>query len=196
MYRSSLLALVLALSGVFFVNTITVHADSGSAYDINGSMTIPGNSSCPSCSETINFSFELTPNPTALVCNGFGEPCVENMNIGSFGPLGTFTAPYQLQAGYIPFFDGGDEVDLDMLFPNGYLAAPVANPGDLWTCDTAICVADFSPDGVAFTNGRAYTVAEEFTATLVATPEPPTATLGLCGILTLCLLVSRRKLRA
>lgn len=39
-----------------------------------------------------------------------------------------------------------------------------------------------------------FTVANEFTATLIATPEPPTTALGLCGILALCLLEARRKL--
>jgi hypothetical protein len=211
MYRLSVMVLVLALGGLFFVNATAVHADSGPDYDINGTMTLTGNSDCGgTCIETISYSFELSSpqnpsSPSTQICafEMYSGCVIGPISSSSTGPIASFDLiglngqPFPDRGLFLAFTDGRSD-EADMYFqPAGTGTPPLALESNLFECESAACVNDgFNGSLGAGDVMYTFTVANEFTATLVPTPEPPTAMLGLCGILALCLLAPRRKLQA
>jgi hypothetical protein len=209
MCRSSLLVLALALGGFSLVNAIAVRADSGPAYDINGQMTLTGNNDCGgTCTEIISYSFVLSSpqnpsSPSTQICafemySGCVIGPIFTSSSGPLGFFGSYSQPFP-QHGFLLGFGNDQGDDVDMYFqPAGEGTPPVALQSNLYGCVSTACV-DLGFDGSdipAMYDTYTFTVVNEFTATLVSTPEPPTAMLGLCGILALCLLAARRKLHA
>jgi hypothetical protein len=90
-----------------------IQANADSIYEVIGTLTIPGNSSNPGVSETINYSFEL--DYSQLDVNYVvGTPVIT-----SFGPVFTFSLEHGASgafSGYIGFFSqsstGYAEIDL------------------------------------------------------------------------------------
>lgn len=169
--RLAVAFLVLFLAGV-------ARADgtpTGTLYDINGSMTIAGDSLCPSCTETINYSFVLDESPdcpfSLLAC------VVGPVSSSSSGPLGTFVADGGINTDhgrYLPFGDGmGDEVD--MYFGLG--TPPFAMPSNIFTCISSACAADFGFGTVPYE----FSVANEFTAVELTSGAPEPSSLLLLG---------------
>jgi hypothetical protein len=170
------LKLTIALAALFLAGV--AHADgtpAGTLYDINGSMTVSGDSSCPSCSETINYSFVLNESPD---CPFSLNACVVGpVSSSSSGPLGTFLGEASLNTDhglYLGFLDHiGDEVDM-YLSANGL---PVALPSNLYECLSLACGEDFGLSGGQYT----FTVANEFAAVDPPPNVPEPSSLLLLG---------------
>jgi hypothetical protein len=176
------LKLTLALATLLLAGA--AHADgtpAGTLYEINGSMTVSGDSSCPGCSETINYSFVLNESPA---CPFSLNACVVGpVSSSSSGPLGTFVGESNINIDhglYLGFLDHiGDEVDM-YLSVNGL---PVALPSNLFECLSLACGEDFGLAGSQYT----FTVANEFTAVDPPpnVPEPSSLLLLEAGLLAL-----------
>lgn len=83
--------LAVALAILFLAGV--AHADgapAGTLYDINGSMTLGGDANCPSCAETINYSFLLDVSAGCPI--SIPECAIGAVTSSSFGPLGTFVS--------------------------------------------------------------------------------------------------------
>lgn len=142
----------IALFVSFLLFPLTVCADTVTSYDVSGDVTLAGNVNCPTCSESVGFSFgfDWTPEP-----NGFGgtwyTASIVNMETNWSGQMATAAgAPGTLGAFYIPLFDShGDEVDLGIQggldFPWAVPPAPEIQGSWLWGCTAATCINDFAP---------------------------------------------------
>jgi hypothetical protein len=193
---ASLILLVIPISLAFL---LPLPANADSTYVINGAMTVPGNSNCPTCSETIDYSFVLEYFPSELAyCNGDGPAlsfaCVlGTVQTTSMGQMGNnFQAPADDilspdHGWYLPFVSNGNEIDMTMAFGG---PTPIALQSNLHACSGIGCT-DFLPNGLDPTASYSFTVANEFTATLI--PEPSSVSLGICGILALALLLKIRR---
>ncbi len=181
-----------------------VQADADSVYEISGTLTIPGNSSNPGVSETINFSFEL--DYTQLVR---GLPTVVGTpTINSFGPLGTFlfgtpggspdgAAPSNPYQGYVGFFSPSVEIDLFGSFAPVYGPVPVPREGQgaaaIYSCflSPTVC-SEFYPSGnpAPATGGEGlyWYGTSDPSVYAVTVPEPGTLCLSVLGALALCLI--------
>jgi len=183
--------LAVALALLFCATAVRADGSSGVVtYDINGTMTLSGNSSCPTCTETIGFSFDLDStsplSPIGSPCNntlGNGDPCVVGpVTTSSSGPLGVFGSNGSLEPDhglYVGFFNGqGDEIDLYLGFGNG-TSAPVALPSNLFSCDSAVCASDFGG-----APPYSFDVSAQLTATdpLATAPEPSSLMLPGMGL--------------
>jgi hypothetical protein len=172
---ASFLLLLLAFGAV------QAHADS--IYDVIGTLTIPGNSSNPSVSETINYSFMLdyTRLDNNLMATFVGTPTVT-----SFGPLGTFAIRNNSSQQYIGFFSSVAEIDLLGDFSPTFSPTPVlAGQAWLYNCTnmpTGPCARFFIGTGM-----NIYGTASASMHT-VATPEPGTLYLSALGVLALFLI--------
>jgi hypothetical protein len=171
---------------------------------VTGQTVAVGNSGCtPSpCTETIDFSFELSPYQAPFYENPGG--IVPNFLLASF----TSTGPSGYGGGYLgllqqegPNYDYGyfylggtsDEVDF------GFTIAAVAGGYEFTTgyahfysCETAVCEADFTPNDEPCLNLFCNT--PQFAPTQLSivyeTPEPSIANLLACEMLTLLMLIS------
>ena len=182
-------------------------------YDVSGDVTLAGNVNCPTCRESIGFSFgiDYVPSPS-----GFGftwyTPTVIDFSSTWSGQMGNAPgAPGVLDVpSYVPLFNaGGDEVDIDL--PSSfsepysiYQPVPVLQGADLWGCMTSTCVNDFvDPELI---NGSHPLVGiyqpedlSNVSVTLadppaVHTPEPSTmAMLGLTGLLLGAMMVWKKR---
>jgi hypothetical protein len=196
------IALVLAL---LFVVSVS-RADQ--LYAVNGSLTIVGDDVCSGlCVETINFSFELDeyvafPNGPDGASFYFLSVVPGSSSVTSFGPLGTFDGPEYFygvfpgvgypgspSSNYTEFLSALAEIDI-WAAQDGVSTpfVPEITGGDLYTCDTAECVADFCVPGISFvcTPGSSSALGmdtpgvAEAVVTPISIPEP--GTLPLLGI--------------
>ena len=168
--------LAVALAILFLAGV--AHADgapAGTLYDINGSMTLTGDSNCPSCTETINYSFVLDESPgcpsSITVC--LASPVITT----SSGPLGVFVAETSIGEDHGPYlgFDAPGLDQIDMYFT--FRGLPTALPSNLWACNSAACQADFS-----IGDQYEFAVANEFTAVDPAPTAPEPSSFLLLGI--------------
>jgi hypothetical protein len=170
-----------------------VQANADSIFEITGTMTVPGNSSNPGVSETMNFSFELD---YSQLIAGFNPTVVGTPVVTSFGPLGDFSLAAVIAGqGYIAFLSplkvGPNqfaEMDLMGSFSPAYSPIPIVNEGYggawLYSCKY------MSPGPCApFDTGQAniYGTAND-SVYAVSTPEPGTLSLCVLGALALCLM--------
>jgi hypothetical protein len=92
---------------VLFLGSIA-HSDSGgTTYDINGYMTLTGDSSCPSCVETISYAFVLDESATCPI--SIPACIVGEVSTNSSGPLGNFASEDRLLPDhgiYLGFLNG------------------------------------------------------------------------------------------
>jgi hypothetical protein len=159
----------------------------GTLYDINGSMTLTGNSACPSCVETINYSFVLDVSSDCPI--SIPECVIGAVTSSQSGPLGTFVSEDRLlpDHGIYLAFDapGLDQLDMYIGMENG---VPIALPSNLFECGSAACV-DFSVG-----DGYEFAVANEFTAVdpLSRTPEPSSLLLLAAGLVALAGITASR----
>jgi PEP-CTERM motif len=192
--------LAVALAILCCASIVRADGSSGiTSYDINGSMTLTGNSSCPSCTQTIDFSFTLdfgVPEAgNGIPCFADDEPtCIAGpVSVSSTGPLGSFSGYGNLDPDhgwYTGFINhAGDEVDLYMnLGDFSGATAPSAMPSNLFSCQSSACVADFSTVGGGFSEFEyQFNVAAQFTATdpSRAVPEPSSLLLSVIGLASL-----------
>jgi PEP-CTERM motif len=154
-----------------------VKADS-SIWNITGTVTIPGNSTC-GCLETFNFSTDMEfPGPTTdLRLETPFTPFVipGTTVIAAWGPLftgaGIGGASFSGDDSTLNFGIGGDIAVF--LFPPGGVGDAA-----LYDCRSTICGEDFAISDADFAyRGNAY-----FIETLVTAPEPATWAMLLAGI--------------
>jgi hypothetical protein len=163
------------------------HADSaGTIYDINGHMTLTGDGSCPSCVETINYSFVLDESTTCPI--SIAACIVGAVSTSSSGPLGTFSSEDRLLPDhgiYLGFLNGlGDEMDMYL----GISGPPTALPSNLFSCNSSACVTDFNVG-----SEYGFTVANQFTATDPSPTVPESSSLLLSVIGLASLVLARRR---
>ncbi|HEY6442907.1 MAG TPA: hypothetical protein VIY66_06155 [Candidatus Acidoferrales bacterium] len=192
----------LLLGAILFV--IPARADT--IYDVSGTVSFFGNSNCPSCTETIDFSFQLD--------NQFSDSSGWTMSLLP-GGSSSFSGPLPLQpwppgaSGILPSVDGGyltwgDVADNFGLTTHclgqGFMLGPCTpNPtGVVFVCGSPICVEDFCPPPwtcPAFAGGAGIGVPSTISATVtvqggfVGVPEPGTLTLLTLGLLALGMLL-------
>jgi hypothetical protein len=137
-------ALVLAVASII-PSVAKADAITSNVYNMTGTATLDGNSNCTSCSETLNFNFDVTINVDATYgyyVSSFVDPG------GTMDSSGTLGASFQLPSGsgyfsqYIELFDSsGDEIDI---VPFGGAVGPVPSfAANLYGCQTSTCVEDF-----------------------------------------------------
>ena len=165
-----------------------IQASADSVFEIVGTLTIPGNSSNPGVSETINYSFEFDPSlPTTVI----GTP-----TITGFGPLGqhfTFAENGAFLAGppssYFGFFSPGVEIDLLTNAPD----STIITGSWLWSCDMPLPCAEFYPGKGAplnaSGNGSGLIWPGTANASVHLVPEPGTFFLSVLGVFALCLMI-------
>jgi len=197
MGNKSMKPTILALSAVVAVLVCGANqAKADTVYEITGTMTVPGNSSNPGVSETINFSFELD---YSQLINGYTPSVVGTPVVTSFGPLGEFSLGAVVPSqGYIGFFspllvNGTYPAEMDLMgrfspVGSGASLVPIVYNGYggawLYSCtngSTGACAPFYT------TPGRNIYGTASASVYLVSTPEPGTLCLSVLGVLALCL---------
>jgi hypothetical protein len=145
------------------------------------------------CTETIAFSFDYGFLSADFTAPGY-VPYYTNLLVSMSGDLGSFTDSVAGPG----FFNPNEGVFLALadpehdefdIFTNQYeVPAPVAplfGPGDLYSCDTATCITDFSSNPLANPPEVGIFLFGPVTYTVRTIPEPSTLSLLLCGLFAL-----------
>jgi len=197
---------------LFLFAAPAARADTIPMYTVNGDVTLGGNSSCPSCSETLGFSFNFNYNEIGAFQSSLFFPYVSNVQTTWSGNLasGPGTSGSLAQIGpedYLPFFDShGDEVDVWLQNSSQGLqitspSAPMLNYAWLYGCATSTCVNSFVPPYLVYSGSlpleaiyQPETLSNvQVDSKTVHTPEPSTMAMLGCGLLLLLLVAFQRE---
>ena len=171
--------------GVLFFAVLPAHGDGLPSYDITGWFTITGNNVCGGvCSETVNVSFiasysQFIPGENVLT--------ISDSMFSATGNLGTFSGagPTEIgnpgATGYLAYFLGSDELDLNL---TNTIESGTAPPGYgssiIYTCASSTCIADFSSPANPTIGAYVGIGSRSLTSTPI--PEPSSLLLLLAGL--------------